>query len=884
MNTNEVARSRRAPLRRLALLPLASVAFLLSTATLAPAAAQTQPAATLPLIPPPQEIQLSGKGGFTVTAKTHIAGPAESVAVVKEVLAERVNLLSLGAGAGGITVAKPRDPADRLWQHDQAYLLTVKSSGISIEATDNTGAFYAAQTLAQLIQNNPAIPALVIRDWPAIKTRLAMIATDQGGFQVIDVEYWKRIIRELAALKLNAVMPYFDGGTYKYRKYPFLGAKGDDGFTLEKAKLLSDYASKHFVQLIPQQNSIGHLAGVLSHKELQHLRDGGGTINTVMPETFAFLGDLYDELVEAFPNAPAIHVGGDEFGHDFGKSPLVAARVAQVGKAAVYGEFMTKLHAMLKQRNRSMMIWWNEQGFTIEAGPLMPKDIAVFDWHYNAQKDYPSLDNLLKAGFTAPWATPAVTRYYDGSNDWGPTFANIHNFAVAGAKRNVPGLCTCTWVHGMWGGRNMFELNLYGLAYSAECGWNPSAEVEAAAFARKFAAHWLGCQDANAETWVTEGIQTPYGEPKEQKFWRDNRSQETYAGSSLMALTTLVKASPALETDAKALLGFCDRAEAALDSLRKSSTRNLLTLDYFKHDVRIQRLAANRVLAAAELMRWSAGLNIPKPVPEKELVRLDFTLPPAALAKAAPGAKISEGVLITCPGDNWKSDGLTVGPMPLPEAGALVEFDMQLRQFGQQFQQFASGKPSTHHYMVFVGPDRKFHLYTLFGKNWGEQGTLGSACVTGTWYRCAAVIKKDSLSFKATDRATGKVVCRSGIVPMDAVGPDLMFTLTDSHGDAGPSDPATEWDNVAVSALKKIPEQAVTPPAELFARLNRLIADHTVIEETFRKSVLEAGGGSADTGNLGKGAMQFRSKQGREDTEHLIRDLTSGRLPASFDE
>ena len=880
MDKNGIVRFRRA------YLCLSPLIFLVNAVTALPASAELQPARPLPLIPPPQEIRLGGSGTFTVSAKTPIAGPEELAAVTKDVLAERVNLTDLKKGTGGITVVKPRDPADGLWKHSQAYLLTVQPSGISIEAAYSTGTFYAAQTLAQLILIDPAVPALVIRDWPAIKTRLAMIATDQGGFQVIDVDYWKRIIRELAALKLNAVMPYFDGGTYKYRKYPFLGSKGDDGFTLEKAKLLSDYASKHFVQLIPQQNSIGHLGGVLGHKELQHLRDGGGTINTVMPETFAFLGDLYDELTEAFPNASAIHVGGDEFGQDFGKSPLVAARVAQVGKAAVYGEFMTKLHDMLKQRNRSMMIWWNEQGFTIEAGPLMPKDIAVFDWHYNAQKDYPSLDNLLKAGFTAPWATPAVTRYYDGSDDWGPTFANIHNFAVAGAKRSVPGLCTCTWVHGMWGGRNMFELNLYGLAYSGECGWNPSAEVEAEAFDRKFAAHWLGCHDANAATWMAEGIHTPFGASTAQKFWRDNRSLETYAGSSLTAIMALVKASPALETEAKALLGFCDRADAALDSLKKSSTRNQLTLDYFKHDVRIHRLAANRMLAAAELMRWSAGLNIPKPVPEKELVRLDFATPqlPATLAKAGPAAKIAEGVLVTCAGDNWKSDGLTVGPMPLSEAGALVEFDMQVRQFGQQFQQFASSKPASHHYMVFVGPDKKLHLYTRFGQNWGEQGTLGSACATGKWYHCAAVIKKDSLSFKAADRETGKMVCRSGIVPMDAAGPELMFNLSDCHGDTGKSDPATAWDNVAVSELTKVPEQAIKPPASLIDRLNRLIADHTVIEETFRKSVLEAGGGSADTGDLGKGAMQFRSKQGREDTEHLIRDLTAGRLPASLGE
>lgn len=871
---------------RLARFPRTPLLSFICLAALACAAAETPPATSLPLIPTPQEVRLAEIGTFTVDARTRVAGPSERAAIVREVLSERAGLTGLADGPGGITISRPSDPADGLWTHSQSYLLTVSPQGVAIEAADSAGVFYAAQTLAQLIANNPAVPALTVRDWPAIRTRLAMIATDQGGFQIIDVEYWKRIIRELAALKLNAVMPYFDGGTYKYRKYPFLGTKGDDGFTLEKAKVLSDYASRHFVELIPQQNSIGHLGGVLGHKELQHLRDGGGTINTVLPETFAFLGDLYDELAEAFPNASAIHVGGDEFGQDFGKNPLVAARVALVGRAAVYGEFMTKIHAMLKQRHRAMMIWWNEQGFTIEAGPLMPKDIAVFDWHYGAQKDYPSLDNLLKAGFTSPWATPAVTRYYDGSNDWGPTFANIHNFAVAGVKRNVPGLCTCTWVHGMWGGRNLFELNLYGLAYSGECGWNPSAEIEAADFARRFAAQWLGCRDARAAAWMADGVHAPYGAPNEQKFWRSNRGLEPFAGSSLASLMDLVKETPALESEAKTLLGFCDRADAALDALKKNATRNAVTLDYFKHDVRIHRLAANRALAAAELLRWSAGLKIPKPVPEKELVRLDFAAPqlPAGRAKAGPDATFAEGALVTRAAGNWKSDGLTVGPLPLTEAGVLVEYDLRLRQFGQQFQQFASCKPSSHHYMAFVGPDRKFHLHARFGGSWSEQSTLGSGCATGTWYRCSVVIKPGSLSFKAAERATGKLVCRSGIVPLDAVGPELLFNLTDSHGDAAASDAATEWDNVAVSALTRVPEQTVTPPAPLLARLKQLVADHAVIEEDFRKSVHEAGGGSADTGNLGAGATQFRSRQGREDAEHLIRDLAAGRLPASFNE
>lgn len=837
------------------------------------------------LIPPPREIKISDNDSFTLNAKTAIAGPDEFVEIIREVLSERVNLSDLAQGNGGITVGKPSSPADELWKHDQAYLMTVKASGISIEAANNRSIFYAAQTLAQLIQSNPVIPALVIRDWPAIETRMAMIATDQGGFQVISIEYWKRIIRELAAVKLNAVMPYFDSGTYKYRKYPFLGTKGDNGFTMEKAKILSEYASRHFVQLIPQQNSLGHLGGILGHKELRHLADGGGTINMVIPETTEFLGDLYDELVEAFPNSPAIHVGGDEFSPGFGKNPIVAERIAKIGQAAVYAEFMTKLCEMLKQRNRSMMIWWNEKGLTIKAGDLMPKDIAVFDWHYNAQKDYPSLDKLQKAGFTDSWATPAVTRYYSRGNDWGPTFANIHNFAVAGAKRKVPGICTCTWVHGMWGGRNMFELNLYGLVYSAECGWNPSAEIETASFTGRFAAHWLGCRDTNASKWVTDGIHTPYGKSKkEQKFWYDNRALEPYACSSLTTLMEQITDSPTLEADARSLLNFCNQADAALDSLRKNSKRNLRTLKYFKHDVRIHRLAANHILVAAELLKWSSGLKIPKAVPEKELVRLKFTTDKdlVASAKLDADAKIDRGILSTVPGDKWKRGGLTIGPMPLPKNGTLVEYDIKVLRFGQQFQQLASMKPSTHHYMIFIGPDHKFHLYTRSENIWNPQSTIGTPCSIGKWYHGVIILRKNSISFKVRERETGKIVCRSGIVPMDNIGSELMFNLSDCHSSSGETTPASEWDNIVVSSLIKVPEQIVTPPKELISHMKQLIADHKVIEESFRQSVLEAGGGSADTGDLGKGAMRFRSKQGRKSLELMIQNLNAGRLPASF--
>jgi hypothetical protein len=841
--------------------------------------------AHLALLPTPQEVRLGAAGVFQVGPTLVVVGPA-AAAAVREVLVERLGLQVSSEGQGGVTVSGPQDPADALWMQAQAYRLSVAPGGIRIEAAEPVGFLYAAQTLAQLIGTRTELPALEIRDWPAIRTRLVMIATDQGGFQVIDIEYWKRLIRELAALKVNAIMPYFDAGTYRYRKYPFLGLKGDDGFTLEKAQLLSAYAARYGIELIPQQNSIGHLGGALSHPELQHLRDGGGTINMVLPATLVFLGDLYDELAEAFPQARAIHVGGDEFGGDFGKHPAVAARIAEVGKTAVYAEFMMKVHGLLEQRQRGMMIWWNEEGFTTDAAPLLAKDIAVFDWHYGPQADYPSLDALAKVGLTNAWATPAVTRYYDGSNDWEGTFGNIGGFARAAAKRNVPGICTCTWVHGMWGGRNLFELNLYGLVYSAESAWNPARAIAVPEFGRRFAAHWFGYPGADAATLVLQGIHAPYGSPAEQRFWRDNRSLEVCVSSPLLAVAELGADATALGAEATALLAYCDRADAALDALLAGATRNPLTLKYYKHDVRIHRLAANRILAALELARWCSTVQPPKPLAGRAVLTADFAAGELGgpLRLTAPGARCTAGVLATAPQPRWQRQGLTVGPLPLPATGLLVEYDVRPRRFGQQFQQFASLRPSTHHYMVFIGPDQRFHVHTRSAAVWAEQGTFGGPCSVDRWLHCTALIRRDGFSFRAVERDTGKVVCRSGLLPIDDPGAEVLFDLADDGGDGAPGEVASEWDNLVVSVLVDVPPRAVTPPPGLLVTLKGLVAEHLALEAEFRSSVLEAGGGSADSGDLGKGATQFRSRQGRENIARIIQDLEAGRLPGGYGE
>ena len=484
-----------------------------------------------------------------------------------------------------------------------------------IVATAPEGFFYGAQTLCQMAQGSRRIPQGRITDWPDIPARLVMIAVSQGGFQVIDPDYWKRLIRELAAAKINYVMPYDEGGSFTYEKYPFLGVKGQNGFTVEKGRLLSQYAREHFVRLVPQTECLGHAGNFLVHEEIKELREDGGVFCSTNPKVFAFLGDLFDELVRMFPDSRYIHVGGDEFGHGFAKCPVCKARAEQIGKPALYAEHMMRLREMLKARKREMMIWWHEEGFTDAAADKLAKDIVIFDWHYGNQSSYPTLQKLQEEGFKETWATPAVTRYYDPGNDWNNTFGNISGFMAAARQRRIPGECTCTWVQGIWGGRNLFELNLYGLVFSGQCAWN-SLAGDGADFRWRFARQWFGLpatvSPETLEQQMLAAIHEPYGERKQQKFWASNRVEEELLAAPLRQTAEELAKQPTMAAEADELQAFCVRANENLAALGARATRNQVSLKYFAHDVRVMAATARRVLVTKQLVdAWAEARALP---------------------------------------------------------------------------------------------------------------------------------------------------------------------------------------------------------------------------------------------------------------------------------
>lgn len=96
-----------------------------------------------------------------------------------KMFAEELSFLPQNKKGLKLTITYPKrgfDKDDETPNKSGAYILKVNhASGISIEAYDELGAFYAIQTLRQVVESergqNGTIPALVIRDWPDLKYR-----------------------------------------------------------------------------------------------------------------------------------------------------------------------------------------------------------------------------------------------------------------------------------------------------------------------------------------------------------------------------------------------------------------------------------------------------------------------------------------------------------------------------------------------------------------------------------------------------------------------------------------------------------------------------------------------------------------------------------------
>ncbi len=302
----------------------------------------------------------------------------------------------------------------------EAYNLDVTPKGIVIEYGSGAGVFYAIQTLFQLLPEaifadsvqrgvRWEVPCCSIEDSPRFPYRGMHLDCCLHFF---DIPFLKRYIDLMALHKVNRFHWHLtedQGWRIEIKKYPLLTEKGQwrketvvgslysgiyDGkphggfYTQEEARDLIKYAAERYVTIIPEIEIPGHsLAAISCYPELScGLEDHYETatrwgifkqVYCPKEETFKFLEDVFDEIIELFPSE-LIHIGGDECPKaSWKKCPHCQALIRKLGLKDEYelqSWFIQRMEKYINAKGRQI-IGWDE----ILEGGLAP-NAKVMSW------------------------------------------------------------------------------------------------------------------------------------------------------------------------------------------------------------------------------------------------------------------------------------------------------------------------------------------------------------------------------------------------------------------------------------------------------------------------------------------------------------------------
>ncbi len=352
----------------------------------------------------------------------------------------------------------------RITDNKESYLLDISRKAIRIYALDTAGVFYGIQTLKQLILSASKpyqLPCLQVYDYPDFAIRAWQDDVSRGPIPTMAM--LKQQIREMSAFKLNYFTPYIEH-VFQLDKHP--GIAPADGFTKAEMAQLSAYAKKYHVKLIGNYQSFGHMEETLKHPDYAHLGENDHIISPALEESYAFLDDVYSEIVPVF-DGRYFNINCDEtFGLGEGKSKAMAD---SIGIDGIYLYHINRLNGLLQKYDKKILMW----GDIVTSYPhiikALPKDITVMAWAYHKADNF---DNTIlpiqKTGLNF-WVAPGINCWGNIFPDMETTKVNVYNFIRDGYKYGATGILNTSWDDD---GLNFFQNNWHGLVWGAENSWN----------------------------------------------------------------------------------------------------------------------------------------------------------------------------------------------------------------------------------------------------------------------------------------------------------------------------------------------------------------------------------------------------------------------------
>ena len=260
----------------------------------------------------------------------------------------------------------------------EAYRIDIKEGKISLAAGSIKAINYGMQTLWQMSPDG-LIPTGIIEDQPSLNMRGFHINFD--SFRQMDIQEALYSIEKASEMKLNTILLEYSN------RFPFSNYKGmavNTTLKSEDVQLICKKAKELDMEIIPLQQTIGHLEYMVQLDAYQNIRENGNSpaqICPMNPESLCVIKDLLDEIIQAHPGIRYLHLGGDE-ARSMGQCPSCREKVEKLGISELYVDYMNAVSEYILSKGITPIIWDDMLCAHPEALDKLDKRIVIMYWDY----------------------------------------------------------------------------------------------------------------------------------------------------------------------------------------------------------------------------------------------------------------------------------------------------------------------------------------------------------------------------------------------------------------------------------------------------------------------------------------------------------------------
>jgi hexosaminidase len=450
---------------------------------------------SLPLLfPQPRQLRLSGDNTL-LTARVELQlPPALAIAAlpglawVEQALEGRGHHLertpdgTLGSELRLEPLDGSRVPSAPQAALSQAYALDISERVIWVGYVGAPGLSYALATLAQLIRSAPGspgqlqLPRLALEDWPDFATRGVML--DISRDKVPTLATLRCLVDQLACWKVNQLQLYMEH-TFAYAAHDVVW-KNASPLDAAEIRELDAYCAARHIELVPNQNSFGHMHRWLVHEPYRALAECPDGFEhpwnwtgepyglcATDPASLRFLEGLYDELLPNF-RSRQLNVGLDET-LDLGCGRSRAACEAR-GTERVYLEFLEQVHERVRARGHVMQFWGDIIVKRPDLLAELPRDAIALEWGYEADHPFAEHLALFKRAGLSFHVCPGTSSWNSIAGRTENALENLARAATAGKAAGASGFLVTDW--GDHGHIQPLSVSYLGLFAGAAFSWN----------------------------------------------------------------------------------------------------------------------------------------------------------------------------------------------------------------------------------------------------------------------------------------------------------------------------------------------------------------------------------------------------------------------------